>query len=189
MNDSGYDGDADKRRHHDRGHLHQQVNRDEHRNDGAADVSREDGRAGDVARRHPIANAETANDSGGMRLAGRDARDRNIDVAADETDEQRRKRQLRRQSERDESVVDDVDFDQDEKEREDEKEDDRVEGEERCEQHRAILAMAQAWEKPAARAERVSVAPARRVQPSARSTRPPVETHAEKRSPPLRTTR
>src|SRR5580693_8795736 len=127
MNDGGHDGDADKRRHHYRRHLHQQVNRDEHRNDRAADVYCEDGRAGDVARRHPVADAETANDLGGMRLAGRDARYWNIDIAADQADEQRSERQFGWQSERHESVIDDVDFDQDEKEREDEEEDDRVE--------------------------------------------------------------
>ena len=131
-----------KRRHEYRWHLHQQIHRDQYGNDRATDIHGDDGRVGDVASRHPVANAEAANHLGLMRLAAGDAGDGNIDVAADQTHEQCGESHLGRQAERDECIVDDVNFEQDEKEREDEEEDDRVEGEEGCEDHPVILAVA-----------------------------------------------
>jgi hypothetical protein len=85
-----------------------------------------------------------------MRLAAGDARDGNIDVAADQAYEQGRESVFGRETEGHECIIDDVNFEQDEKERKDEEEGDRVEDEEGCEEHPAILAMAQAREKPAA---------------------------------------
>jgi len=79
---------------------------------------------------------------GGVRRTAGDARDGNIYIASDQTREQSRESQLGRKPERHECITDDVDFEQDKKEREDDEEDDRVEGEEGCEEHPTILAVA-----------------------------------------------
>src|SRR5208282_6518452 len=140
MDDGSNDRDSDQRRHDYRGHLHQQVRRDQYGNDRTADIYGDDRRVGGVANRHSVANTETADHCGVVRPAGGNARDGNIDVAADETHEQSGECQLGWQADRHECVVDDVDFEQDKKEGEDEEEDDRVESEERCEKHGAMIA-------------------------------------------------
>ena len=72
-----------------------------------------------------------------MKRAARDPPDRKVDIAADQTREQRQEGQLGRQSDQLKGVVDYADFDQDEKKRRDEKEYNRVDNDERPEEYPA----------------------------------------------------
>src|SRR5580704_8821606 len=163
MNDGSDNRDSDQRGHDNRWHLHQQIQRDEHRDDRTPDIHRHDGRVGRVASWHPVANAETADHLGRMRLSAGDARDWNIDVAANQTRQQSRESQLRWQAKRHERVADYMDLEQDEEERQDKEKENRIEEEKGCEKHAAILAVTKAGKEAAARAECVSIAPAHRA--------------------------
>src|SRR5579864_7240668 len=91
-------------------------------------------------RRNAIAHPEVAHHAGRGRFAAAasavlDAGNRNVDVAAEQADDQRPERRMRRQAERIEGVIDRAKLEHREQQPEHDEENYRVEKEEWCEEH------------------------------------------------------